>query len=264
MRAESTAFRTLSRRSTTCSLAMQVMHQAAVKLMKTGRPSARKAASRASLNGCQTIPSPAVVVAVAPASGPAFAVPGAPLSAYRTMAKATKTAIAAALRPVSRQRPEAPALACQSQAAKASRTAPASAPSTAASPACNDNTQTSQAAVANIGKARNCLKRTIHGPGFGIRRSSAGAMLSRRNGRASPRPSASITAIATAAVWPSAKPTAAPMKGAVQGVATMTASTPVKKEPPRPDRPASAPPIPAKRPPISNRPAKFSPISTMR
>ena len=54
------------------------------------------------------------------------------------------------------------------------------------------------------------------------------------------------------------------MKGAVQGVATITASTPVKKEPERPDRPASAPPIPAKRPRISNRPAKFSPISTMR
>ena len=73
-----------------------------------------------------------------------------------------------------------------------------------------------------------------------------------------------MTAMATAAVWPSAKPTAAPMKGAVQGVATITASTPVKKEPPRPDRSASAPPMPANRPPISNRPAKFSPISTIR
>ena len=69
--------------------------------------------------------------------------------------------------------------------------------------------------------------------------------------------------MATAAGWLSPKPTAAPMKGAVHGVATITASTPVKKEPERPDRPARPLPIPTRRPPISNRPAKFSPIRTI-
>ena len=53
------------------------------------------------------------------------------------------------------------------------------------------------------------------------------------------------------------------MNGAVQGVATTTASRPVKNaarfSPPLPP----APPRPIKRVPISNTPAKFKPMATM-
>ena len=54
------------------------------------------------------------------------------------------------------------------------------------------------------------------------------------------------------------------MKGTVQGVATMTASTPVKKAPVVPPRAARLWPIPAKRPPISNTPERFRPTTKKR
>ena len=52
---------------------------------------------------------------------------------------------------------------------------------------------------------------------------------------------------------------AAPMKGAVQGVATSTASAPVAKLPAWPPREASPCPAPASRPPTWNTPDRFSP-----
>ena len=56
---------------------------------------------------------------------------------------------------------------------------------------------------------------------------------------------ASSTAIVAGAGWLRAKPNAAAMNGAVQGVATITASTPVKKSPAGPLRPVSSWPVPA-------------------
>ena len=51
------------------------------------------------------------------------------------------------------------------------------------------------------------------------------------------------------------------MKGAVQGVATSTASSPVKKLPVCPPRIASPCPVPASRPPTSNTPDRFNPTA---
>src|SRR5690625_912638 len=50
-----------------------------------------------------------------------------------------------------------------------------------------------------------------------------------------PRPSATKTLILMVAGCVNAKPSAAPINGAVQGLATTAASTPVKKEPLSPD-----------------------------
>ena len=46
-----------------------------------------------------------------------------------------------------------------------------------------------------------------------------------------PEPRAANTSSAMAGGWVTAKPNAVPMNGAVQGLATTVASTPVKKEP---------------------------------
>ena len=54
---------------------------------------------------------------------------------------------------------------------------------------------------------------------------------------------------------------ATPMNGAVQGVATSTASSPVKKLPACPAFPASRPPAPTIPAPISNAPDRFSPTA---
>jgi len=61
------------------------------------------------------------------------------------------------------------------------------------------------------------------------------------------------------AVCESAYPSATPMNGAVHGVATMTASTPVKKLPVYPCFAASDPPALVKVSPISNCPASERP-----
>lgn len=49
-----------------------------------------------------------------------------------------------------------------------------------------------------------------------------------------PSPRAAKMPNATGVVWVSATPSAVPMKGAVQGLATAVASTPVSSEAPRP------------------------------
>ena len=54
------------------------------------------------------------------------------------------------------------------------------------------------------------------------------------------------------------------MKGAVQGVATTTASTPVKKAPVTPLLAVRPWPMPAKPPPISNTPARLRPTTKNR
>ena len=91
------------------------------------------------------------------------------------------------------------------------------------------STQTSQAAVAYSGKASTCFSVSIQAPGLGRTFCMAGLKLSATTGVAKPRPRPSITATRTHADCVMAKPIAAPMKGAVQGVAAIAASTPVKK-----------------------------------
>jgi len=54
------------------------------------------------------------------------------------------------------------------------------------------------------------------------------------------------------------------MNGAMHGVATIVANTPVPKVPVRPDRPASLPPVPAKPAPKAATPERLSPIANKR
>ena len=93
---------------------------------------------------------------------------------------------------------------------------------------------------------------------------SCGASVSTRNGSARPSPSARITASASAAGWVRAKPTAVPMNGAVQGVATTAASTPVKNEPASPERRVSPWPRPCSDDPRWNTPERLKPMASSR
>src|SRR4029079_7789828 len=115
--------------------------------------------------------------------------------------------------------------------------------------------QTSHAAAAYMGKARNCLKVSIQVPGLGIKASSRGHTPNNRNGKAKPSPNATNTASADSALCVKAKPSAAAMKGAVQGAATAAANTPVKNAPVMPLRPARPPP--AVTLPTSNTPDRL-------
>ena len=80
-----------------------------------------------------------------------------------------------------------------------------------------------------MGKASICCRRCIQGPGLGRNRSQAGSRLSSKTGRAKPPPRVRNTASASQAGRVTAKPSAAPMKGAVHGLATTAARTPVAK-----------------------------------
>src|SRR5260221_1901622 len=126
-------------------------------------------------------------------------------------------------------------------------------------PACCDKTQANQAAAAYMGKARNCLNVSIQGPGLGMKLRARGQIPSNRKGNAKPNPSETNTASAATALWDRAKPSAAAMKGAVQGAATATASTPVKNAPDSPPRRTS--PSPAVMEATSNRPERLSPTA---
>ena len=68
----------------------------------------------------------------------------------------------------------------------------------ASAPVWRLNTQASHRAAPYIGKASNPLRRSIHGPGRGRRRSSAGVKLTSTNGAARPSPRAANTASAAA------------------------------------------------------------------
>ena len=111
----------------------------------------------------------------------------------------------------------------QSQAANATAMAAPSTITTPRAPASCASTHTNQTAAAYIGKARNCLKVSIQGPGLGMKDSALGQMPSRMKGRAKPAPSATKIANADTALCVNAKPSAPAMKGAVQGAATATA-----------------------------------------
>jgi hypothetical protein len=96
-------------------------------------------------------------------------------------------------------------------------------------PTCTPSTHTSHTTVANIGKAISDLKCCIQAPGRGSARVNAGQTLAARKGSAMPTPSAANTASACMGGMVRAAPSETPMNGAVQGLATATASTPVRK-----------------------------------
>ena len=97
-------------------------------------------------------------------------------------------------------------------------------------PVCWPSTQASQTTVASIGNAIAVLKVAIHTPGLGSMRASLGQALAARYGNAMPTPSAANSVSACTEGSVKARPSAAPMKGAVQGEAMATASTPVSAE----------------------------------
>src|SRR5438477_7577404 len=130
-----------------------------------------------------------------------------------------------------RPRPERLRVTLHSQAASARAIIAAEISATPRGPASCASTQTSQAAAAYMGKARNCLKVSIQAPGLGMKANKRGQKPSSRNGKAKPNPSAINTARADSALWVKAKPNAAAMNAAVQGAATATARPPAKNAP---------------------------------
>src|SRR4051812_35906935 len=95
-------------------------------------------------------------------------------------------------------------------------------------------------AVASMGKPIAILNLSIHGPGFGNFFSQAGTQQSATYGAASPIPIViKISMILTGLFDRNAKPRAAPRMGAVQGVASIVARTPLKNAPEFPSREAS-------------------------
>lgn len=85
-----------------------------------------------------------------------------------------------------------------------------------------------------------------------------------RNGSARPRPSARNTSIASSAGAVNAYASAVPMNGAMHGLATTQASTPVKKSPSGPLRDASDWPMPPRLPPSVNTPDRLRPTANIR
>src|SRR3569833_236240 len=159
--------------------------------------------------------------------------------------------------PITRPRPSR--VTPQSQSARANAIKAERMMITPVGPASCARTQTSQAAPPYMGKARNCLKVSIQGPGLGMKARARGHRPRSKNGRAKPTPSAMKISNAKGADNVRAKPSAAAMKGAVQGAATATASTPVKKAPTAPLRDANPPP--AVMEPTSNRPERLRPTA---
>src|SRR6185312_286520 len=105
--------------------------------------------------------------------------------------------------------------------------------------------------VANIGSDSSFFSVSIHLPGCGSQRISAGSDESRAYGADAPRPSAPNTASASPAGRVTAQPSAAPMNGAVHGAAAAIANTPEKNAPARPWRVESFSPRPIQRAPNS-------------
>ena len=106
--------------------------------------------------------------------------------------------------PAARQPDEALRLAFHAQAANASMTNPAKPATNPTSAVSWLSTQSSHAAAPYIGKASNCLKVSIHAPGFGNTRSNAGTNPIDTKGSAKPIPSATKIRSAVAALCVSA------------------------------------------------------------
>ena len=208
-------------------------------LTNTGRPSARNAARRAGVKAWEFAATTGVV-------------PGS----------ATSRATAASAPQPATMKPNRPPRCCacpHAHAENASSTAPAAAPSTPDAPACRLMTHNSHAAAAYIGNASAPRSTSIQAPGRGSSRATPGTSAKARNGAANPSPNAPNTSSATGAGAASATANAAPINGAVQGVATSTASSPVAYEPSTPPRDASPCPAPAPANRTSNTPDRFRP-----
>ncbi len=113
-----------------------------------------------------------------------------------------------------------------------------------------------------MGMARSCLKRCIHAPGLGSNRRAAGQMLMSKNGAARPKPRAANTLRDCAAGKARVAPIAVAMNGAVHGVATSTASTPVKNDP-RSLVSSTAVAFSPNSTGSSNRPSRLAPTATI-
>ena len=125
-------------------------------------------------------------------------------------------------------------------------------------------TVNSQMPVASIGNPIATLNRSIHGPGLGRKRSHLGFQLNTTYGNARPSATVTKTSRITAAVCVKAKPSAGARNGAVHGVASTVASTPLKNAPPAPSRPATEPAAaPTEPSDTSNNPNRFSATSRM-
>src|SRR5438132_1689730 len=103
----------------------------------------------------------------------------------------------------------------------------------------------------------NCLKVSIHAPGRGRTFTACGKIESSRYGVESP--TAITVKIANDSVvdTASAAPSAGARNGALQGVATTVASTPVKNDPAYPDFVCKLPPTAVALRPNSNTPLMF-------
>ena len=177
------------------------------------------------------------------------------LTPYSAKIRIAKAAIA----PMARPRPLASRVTLHSQAAIASATKAANSTATPLAPASCASTQVSHAAAPYMGKARNCFSRSIQVPGLGMKDKARGKSARIRNGRAKPKPSDRKISNADTVLCVRAKPSAAAMKGAVQGAATATASTPVKNAPTAPERDARLSPTVTE--PNSNTPERFKPTA---
>ena len=116
---------------------------------------------------------------------------------------------------------------CHSQIASTMSTKPVTTAITTSTPVCLPATHSNQRAVRYMGNAKNCFRFSIHCPGLGSFDASDGINVSATKGSAIPSPKKAKINSATLLFCEIAKPSAGPMKGAVQGLATVVASTPV-------------------------------------
>src|ERR1019366_10412517 len=107
----------------------------------------------------------------------------------------------------------------------------------------------SHTTVASIGKPIAILNFSIHAPDFGRNFSHAGFQLNKIYGDARPRPTVRKIKTMTDALCANAKPSAGARNGAVQGVARVVASTPLKNAPLAPCFEARFPAVSSARPP---------------
>src|ERR1700753_3163580 len=89
----------------------------------------------------------------------------------------------------------------------------------------------SHTTVASIGKPIAILNFSIHAPGLGKNFNHVGFQLNRIYGEARPRPTARKIKMIIPVLCAKAKPRAGARNGAVQGVASVVARTPLKNAP---------------------------------
>ncbi|MNT38170.1 hypothetical protein D3C72_1743530 [compost metagenome] len=170
------------RDSTARSLALQLTHQSAVMLTNTTRLSARR---RSSICG-EYSTTFSLLACAARAGGASWVTAHTGTSAAIT----SSTPSSPAARWL-RQR-----LRSNSHRPPVSSSRPPSASAMPSTPRCLPSTHSSHNAAAYIGKASTCFRVSIHWPGLGRRRASAGTKPISRNGRARPRPRNRNTSIA--------------------------------------------------------------------